>query len=248
MKTLYRLVPILVLAIVGWAGPAAAQTPAPSAPAQSAPAAPSGPFYAVSYFDVAPAASRKAIGVLRQYQTATRKADGNVELTVLHEVNRTGRFAVVEGWKDKAAFEANAPAQKALADKLQPAMLTPLDGRTYVPLAMGKPGNGTVYTVTHVDVFPQGKDDAAGLIKSLIVASQGDPGLERFDALVSDAHPNHFDLVTSWSDKKALEGHAESDHTKDFRAKVQPLEGAYYDERVYEPIKEGKAKADKAPQ
>jgi quinol monooxygenase YgiN len=243
VKNAYRLVPVLVLGLFAWAGPAAAQAPAQPAPAPAAPspAPSSGPFYAVTYFDVAPAAARKSVGQLRQYQAAARKADGNIELTVLHELNRTGRFAIIEGWRDKAAFEANAGAMKALGGKLQPAMLTPFDERSFAPLAVGKPGNGALYVVTHVDVFPQGKDDVAGLIKSEIVASQGDPGFERFDALVSDEHPNHFDLIASWTDKKAEQGHAEADHTKTFRAKVAPYEGAYYDERIYEPIKEGKA-------
>ncbi|HEY1797386.1 MAG TPA: antibiotic biosynthesis monooxygenase family protein [Stellaceae bacterium] len=240
MKIIYRLVPILVLALVAWAAPASAQTPA-----QSAPAAPAGAFYAVTYFDVAPADSHKAIALLRQYRSATRSANGNVELTVLHELNRSGRLAIIEGWKDKAAYDANAGAMKELGGKLQPKLLAPFDGRTYVPLAVGSPGDGGVYVVTHVDVFPKGKDDVAGLIKSLIVASQGDSGRVRFDALVSDEHPNHFDLIAAWTDKKAEEAHAAADHTKEFRAKVQPFEGAYYDERRYEQIGEKKAKEPK---
>ncbi len=186
-----------------------AQAPAQPTPAQAAPspAPASGPVYAVTYFDVAPAASRKSVGLLRQYQAAARKADGNIELTVLHQVGRPGRFAILEGWKDKAALDAHAAAVKALGDKLQPAMLTPFDARQFVPMAVGKPGAGGVYVLTHVDVFPQGKDDAAGLIKSLIVASQGDPGLERFDALIWDGHPNHFHLIAAFDDKKAEQAH-----------------------------------------
>src|SRR5581483_12525972 len=132
--------------------------PAPTAAPSPAPA--SGPVYSVIYFDVAPAAARKTAGQLRQYQATVRKADGNVELTILHQVGRTGRFAIVEGWRDKAALEANAPAMKALGDKLQAAMLTQFDSRQFVPMAMGKPATGGVYVLTHVDVFPQGKDDA----------------------------------------------------------------------------------------
>jgi quinol monooxygenase YgiN len=247
MKATCRFIPVLVLAVVACTNPASAQAPAQPAPAQAAPAVPSGPFYAVTYFDVAPATVRKSLAQLRQYEAAARKADGNIELTILHELNRSGRLAIVEGWKDKAAFDANAGAMKALGDKLQGTMLTPFDGRTFVPLAVGKPGNGGLYVVTHVDVFPQGKDDAAGLIKSLIVASQGDPGLERFDAVVSDQHPNHFDLIVAFDDKKAEQAHTETDHTKEFRTKVAAFEGAYYDERLYEPIKEGKEKAPKEP-
>jgi quinol monooxygenase YgiN len=241
MKAAYRFVPLILIGLFAWAGPALAQAPAqPAAAAAPSPAPASGPVYAVTYFDVAPAASRKAAGQLRQYQAAARKADGNVELTILHEMGRTGRFAIVEGWKDKAALDANAAAMKALGDKLQTAMLTPFDTRQFVPMAVGKPATGGVYVLTHVDVFPQGKDDAAGLVKSLIVASQGDPGLERFDALVWDGHPNHFHLIAAFDDKKSEQAHAAADHTKTFRAKVQPFEGAFFDERVYEPVKEGK--------
>lgn len=244
MKAAYRLVPVLLVALLGWVTPASAQAPAPSAPAQAAPA-PSGPVYAVTYFDVAPAAARKAAGVLRQYQTATRKAEGNVELTVLHQVGRSGRFAIVEGWKDKTALDAHADAVKALGEKLQGAMLTPFDSRQFVPMAVGKPGTGGIYVLTHVDVFPNHKDEAAGLVKSLVEASRGDPGVDRFDALIWDGHPNHFHLIAAFDDKKAEEAHAAADHTKEFRAKVQPFEGAFFDERVYEPIKEGKDKEAK---
>jgi quinol monooxygenase YgiN len=242
MKYAYRFVPLLVVALFAWAGPAAAQAPAQPAPAQAAPApAPAtGPIYAVTYFDVAPAASRKAVGPLRQYQAAARKADGNIELLVLHQVGRPGRFAIVEGWKDKAALDAHAAEVKALADKLQPAMLTPFDSRQFVPMAVGKPGTGAIYVLTHVDVFPNHKDDAAGLVKSLVDASHGDPGAERFDALIWDGHPNHFHLIAAFDDKKAEEAHAAADHTKEFRARVQPFEGAFFDERVYEPVREGK--------
>jgi quinol monooxygenase YgiN len=233
----------LVLGLLSWAGPAAAQAPSQPAPAQAAPspAPASGPIYAVTYFDVAPSGSRKAIGPLRQYQAAARGADGNVELIVLHQVGRTGRFAIVEAWKDKAALDAHAAAVKALGDKLQGAMLTPFDSRQFVPMEVGKPGTGGIYVLTHVDVFPNHKDDAAGLVKSLVEASRGDPGVERFDALIWDGHPNHFHLIAAFDDKKAEEAHAAADHTKEFRAKVQPFEGAFFDERVYEPIKEGKA-------
>lgn len=242
MNAVYRLVPVLLFGLVAWAGPAAAQAPAQAAPApgpaQPAPAA--GPVYAVTYFDVTPAASRKATGQLKQFQAASRKADGNIELSVLHQVGRPGRFAIIEGWKDKAALDAHAAAVKALGDKLQPVMLTPFDSRQFVPLAVGKPGTGGIVVLTHVDVFPTHKDDAAALVKALVEASRTDPGVERFDALIWDGHPNHFHLIAAFDDKKAAEAHAEADHTKEFRAKVQPFEGAFFDERMYEPVKEGK--------
>ena len=55
-----------------------------------APASPG--IYVVTYFEVDPAAARKTEGLLRQFAAATRKEDGNGELTLLHEIGRTGRL------------------------------------------------------------------------------------------------------------------------------------------------------------
>ena len=52
-----------------------------------------------------------------------------------------------------------------------------------------------------------------------------------------DGHLNHFHLIEAWSDRKALEAHAAADHTKAFRAKLVPFEGALYDERIYEVVR-----------
>jgi len=220
------------------APPPAAAAPAPAAPA---PVAAAGPVYVVTYFDVAPKSSRKAEGLLRQYAAATRKEAGNTELTVLHEIARPGRFAIVEAWHDKAALDAHGAAMKALGDKLQPLFLSPYDVRQFVPLSVAAPaadtGPGAVYVLTHVDVFPQGKDEVTAMVKQLAEDSRKDPGAQRFDAVVWDGHANHFHLIEAWSDRKSLEAHAAADHTKAFRAKLVPFEGALYDERFYQPVK-----------
>jgi quinol monooxygenase YgiN len=203
--------------------PAAATQPpppaAPPAPAQAPAAAvetPPGPYYVVTYFNIAPKAARKAAALLRQFADATRKEDGNTELTVLHELGRPGHFAIVELWKDKASATAHAAAMKALGDKLQPMVLAPFDARPFTPLSVGttKPGTdakGVVYVLTHVDVFPQGKDDVAALIKTQSEQSEADPGALRFDAVVWDGHANHFHLIEAWADRKSLDAHEKTE-------------------------------------
>src|SRR5438309_9169483 len=159
------------LAMLAGITPARAQapTPAPSPPAPSQPA-PSGPAFCITYFDVAPAAARKTAGMLRQFAGATRKEDGNVEFLALHESGRPGRFAIMEAWRDKAALDAHGAAMKALGDKLQSAFLSPFDARRFwtlsvAPAASAAGAGGALYVLTHVDVFPQGKDQAAELLK-----------------------------------------------------------------------------------
>ncbi len=227
------------LAVLASVTPARAQAPA-TPPAQ--PAAPSGPVYTVTYFDVDPAASRAVGGLLRQFAAATRKEGGNIELLALREIARPGRYAILEGWRDGAARDAHASAMKALADKLQANIASPFDPRQFLALAVAAPEAGTtprgaIYVLTHVDVFPNGKDQAAALIKQQVEDSRKDAGVLRYDALIWDGHPNHFHLIEAWASRTAREAHALADHSRQFRAKVLPFEGAFYDERLYEAIR-----------
>jgi quinol monooxygenase YgiN len=226
----------MVLALA--AGPAGAQAPA-------APEA-SGPVYVVTYFEVAPAASRKTAGLLRQFAGAARKEGGNIEFLALREITRPGRFALVEAWQDKAALETHGAAMKALADKLEAVFASPFDARQFWTLSVAGPAaalgvgadiGGAVVVLTHVDVFPAGKDEVAALIRQEADDSRKDRGALRFDALVQDAHPNHFHLVEAWSGSQARTAHALTDHTRQFRAKLVPFEGALYDERLFEPLR-----------
>jgi quinol monooxygenase YgiN len=43
-------------------------------------------------------------------------------------------------------------------------------------------------------------------------------------------------LVEAWRDRTAFLSHVVAGPTKDFRAKLTPLAGALYDERLYEVI------------
>ena len=216
--------------LAGFASPARAQAPA------------SPGVFVVTYFEVAPAAARKTAGLLRPFAAATRKEDGNAELVVLHEMSRPGRFAILEAWRDKAALDAHGAAMKALGDKLQTLFASPFDARQFVPLSLAPPPAGadlgnSIYVLTHVDVFPAGKDEVAAMVKQLAEDSRKDGGAQRFDAVTWDGHLNHFHLIEAWSDRKALEAHALADHTKTFRSKLVPFEGALYDERIYEVVR-----------
>jgi quinol monooxygenase YgiN len=232
----------LGLAVLAGVTPAHAQAPAPasSPPAPSQPT-PSGPAYCVTYFEVDPAASRKTSGLLRQFAAATRKDVGNVEFLALHELGRPGRFAVVDAWRDKAALDAHGAAMKALGDKLQAAFASPFDARQFWTLSVapsaGADMPSAVFVLTHVDVFPAGKEEAAALIKKQADDSRNDGGALRFDAVIQDARPNHFHLIEAWASRGVREAHALTDHSRQFRTKLVPLEGALYDERLYEPVR-----------
>jgi quinol monooxygenase YgiN len=199
--------------------------------------------YVVTYLDVAPPEAAQTAALARQYAQASRKEAGNAAFDVFEEMGRPNRFAILEAWRDKAAYDAHgaAASKTGFLDKLQPLLIGGTGVRIFGPLSVaaptGEPGSEAVYVLTHVDVFPAGKDQAVELVKALADAARKDPGNLWFDVLQQDGRPNHFTLFEGWRDQKAFEGSIMAAHTKEFRQKLDPLEGALYDERLYEVVR-----------
>jgi quinol monooxygenase YgiN len=238
MALRHRLALTVALMLSAITGSASAQAPAPGGTASPSPS--TGPVYIVTYFEVGAAAAGKTVGLLQQFATATRKEDGNGGFLALEELARPARFAMVEVWRDKAAVEAHGAAVAALRDKLQPLFASPLDIRSNSGLSVAGPAIGDeprslkpVYVLTHVDVFPAGKDQTIELLKQLAEASRKEAGNLRFDVLQQDGRANHLPLVEAWRDGDAQRAHVMAEHTRAFRAKLVPLQGALYDERLY---------------
>jgi len=212
--------------------------------AQTAPAPASGPVYGVTYFEAGPAAANAVAGTLKQFAAATRKEDGNAGFVALRESGRPGRFAFVEGWRDKKAMEAHAVAAKALQEQVQAQLAAPFDVRPSSGLAVAtalagvdQAMAGAVTVVTHVDVPPPSKDQCIELLKQLTEQSRKDPGVLRFDVLQQDSRPNHFTVVEAWRDRKSHDAHTMAAHTREYRQKLTPMSGALFDERLYEAIR-----------
>jgi len=200
----------------------------------------SGPVYIVTHFDVSPTAAAQSAATARQYAEASRKEDGNIGFEVFEETDRPSRLAILEVWRDKKASDAHnsAAAAAAFREKLQPLMIGGFGARVHSGLSVAAakaplPGEA-IFVLTHVDVFPPGKDQAVELVKAQAEAGRKDEGNLRFDVLQWEGHPNHFTLVEVWRDRKAFDASVAAAHTKDFRQKVTPLEGALYDERLYQ--------------
>jgi quinol monooxygenase YgiN len=230
----YRLISAIALMLAAMTGAAQAQAPAPS------PTASGGPIYIVTYFEIDTAAAGKTITLLQQFAAATVKENGNIGFLALEELARPARFAIVEVWRDKAALEAHGAAVAALRDKLQPVFASPFDIRTNSGLSVAGSAIAAeprtlnpVYVLTHVDVFPAGKDQTIELLKQLAEASRKENANLRFEVLQQDGRANHLPLIEAWRDGEAQRMHAMAEHTRAFRAKLVPLQGALYDERLY---------------
>ena len=201
------------------------------------------PVYVVTYFDVAPPAAAQSADLARYYADMSRKQAGNVAYQLLAEIGRRNRLAILETWRDKQAYEAHgaAASRSEFGNKLQPLLISGAGARVLsgfsVAAPTARPGRQSVYVLTHVDVPPPQKDQAIQLLEALSTAARKDNGNLWFDVLQQNDRPNHFTLFEGWHNRKAFDASIMAAHTKDFRQKLNPLEGALYDERLYQAVR-----------
>ena len=212
-------------------------TLATSAPAQvSADAA-----YAVTYLDVSTDWILQGSGLIKQFRDASRRQSGNLEFTVLQESERPNRFAIVEGWKDQAAFDAHAKSPEAshFDFVLEAIRNSPPNQHVLRAFATGAAradaGGGAIHMVEHVDFQPPSAAAAQPAVKALAEASQKEAGVLRYDIFQEPPpHANHYSVVAVWASRAAYDAHEEAAATRAFRAAtVMPARANLYDQRLY---------------
>ena len=112
--------------------------------------------------------------------------------------------------------------------------------------ALGADSPGPAYIVTYIEVLPTAANQTVGLIRQLGAASRKESGNVRFEVLQRIHQPSHFAILEVWNDEAAQAAHAAAAHTKDFRAKLQPLLRAPYDERPHTALSVGSMAAGPA--
>jgi quinol monooxygenase YgiN len=194
----------------------------------------------VRYVEVAPASRQQVAGLLKQLADASRKEAGVLSFEVTQRTSPAHQFAIIETWKDQQALDAHAgAAHRKFADAVQPLLIAPIDDRLCIAIDVAPAktiSRNARFVLTHVDVGPPSRDAGIALLKTVTGPSRKENGSVAFDALQQTARTNHFEVLEIWEDQKALDAHEISQSTKDYRTKVQPLLGAHYDQRVYEPL------------
>lgn len=221
-----------------------ATQPAPQQPAQQQPAAqPANPtYYVVTYLEVAHGDEHRAAAILRQLGQASRNEPGNLRFETLQRIGRHRHFAILEAWKDKAAAEAHEAAESTRQSRtaLQPLLTAPLDERAQTALAVAAPQARTssraVYVITHVDIIPTQKDNGIAATVALAEPSRKQRGNLRFEVLQQANRPNHMTVVEVWRTHYDQRLHEATALMKDYRAKLLPMSGSLYDERLYRAI------------
>jgi quinol monooxygenase YgiN len=227
-----RVIALLLFAAV--AAPLGAQAPRPAAPTTTDPT-----FYSVAYIEVKPSARATAILALKQYRNECRINDASLRTELFEQADRPGHLLLVETWQSQAAFDAGTAAiRKRLTDAIEPIRLSGWDQRPYKTLSVASgaavPTGRSVFVISHVDVTPDPK--IAGMLKSLAEKSRLEDGNVRFDVLAHTMRSNHFEVVETWANQKALDNHAAAAHTRQYRDELQPALGSPLDERIYKAI------------
>ena len=103
----------------------------------------------------------------------------------------------------------------------------------FAPAAGSVAADERLYVVTHVDVMPKFTDAARDLLKQFAVDSRKDAGAVRIEVLEELGRPNHSTVVEIWASRQAYDDHLAAEHTKAYRAKLQPMLGSPFDERLH---------------
>jgi len=202
-------------------------------------------FFTVTYVEVGPLLAKVGASALRTYRDAGRKDGGNVHLDVFENMERANQFVVLAAWTDKSAYEGHLKSahSTALKEKLQSMLVAPTDTRSgpalagSVAVAPDKSARDAIVAITHIDIVPSEKDNGIAALKQLAEDSRQHPGNLQFHVWQQADHPNHFTVIEAWSSRGAFNIHQMRNETRDFRAKLAPMSGALYDERLFKPMK-----------
>jgi quinol monooxygenase YgiN len=229
MKSAYVLACVLSMMV-----PAAA----PAQPGPSQPV-PSQPVYVVAYVDVLARAAPRAAAALRQYRGASRGEPGALSIDVYWQIGRASGFALVEAWRDGAAYETHlkSAAIERLHRDLNPLQLAPPDVRVQSAYSLGPAmaeGKNAMTLLVHVDVIPTFLKDYEQIAKNYLEGTRGESGLLGLSVLQTlPPHTNHLTVIERWVDAAALEAHQRAATARAYREALNPMLGALYDERIY---------------
>ena len=174
----------------------------------------------LGYISVMPNAVVSGATLLERYRDASRKEAGNQRLDVLHETTRPNRFVILEVWKDEAGFVSHDKAASTLhfRDELEKIQIAARDERVsrgiYGRPVKGGDRPGTIYVLTHVDVFPRYKVTAWHCSTQSSIDTSHDDGNIGCDVLPEADHPNHFTVIEEWTTRNSRDAHLMATHAR----------------------------------
>ena len=95
---------------------------------------------------------------------------------------------------------------------------------------------GLVFAVTYIEVTPSSTERTIELLREQARASRAEAGNVRYQILQRTGRPNHFAVLDAWESQTARDESVAAQHTRTFRAGLEPLLYSPYDERPSTPI------------
>jgi quinol monooxygenase YgiN len=92
---------------------------------------------------------------------------------------------------------------------------------------------GPVHVVTFVDITPNNRVPGTDLSKQYVADTRRAAGIVRVDVLAQTNRPNHLVVYEIWQNLAAFDAHEAAPTTKDFRAKMLPMLGSPFDQRLH---------------
>ena len=118
----------------------------------------------------------------------------------------------------------------------------PVLGLAYAARA-DEASDAAVYTVSYIEVMPASQGETIALLRQYREASRKEEGNVRLEVLQQHSRPDHFVLLETWKDQKALDAHGKATHAVQLREKLQPLRVSPFDDRLHTGLAIGSALA-----
>ncbi len=96
--------------------------------------------------------------------------------------------------------------------------------------------NDVAYVITYIEVTPAATEQTIDLLVAHGEASRHEDGNSLFHVLQRIGRPNHFALIETWENADAQAAHADTAHTRAFRASIEPVLYSPYDERRHSQV------------
>jgi quinol monooxygenase YgiN len=103
--------------------------------------------------------------------------------------------------------------------------------------------DAAIYMVSYIEVTPSPQGETMALLRQYREASRKEEGNVRLEVLQQNGRPDHFVLLETWKDQRALDAHAMTTHTAQWREKLQPLRVSPFDQRLHKGLAIGSALA-----
>lgn len=193
------------------------------------------PVREIEFIEVRDNAVGSARRTLTTYAAALRGGAARADVTLLQEIDRPERFALLESAQEEARGTGMQEAQPALRS-LRAFLVAPVDRREHEDLVPPCEPRGTVrgfYVIAHLDIAGREREGVDGALRKLARAVCAAPGHLAFHIWRQSNRGNHFDLVAAWSSRGHWAAFSSGQAARQFRETVGPLLGSPYDERLY---------------